>query len=139
MNWYTLASRQMSQGHQNPIANGFDDQTITGVTASQEIVIRNIRASEREGLGTRLAYKQNCRRCFFRCRRRWDSGKQVASLEVSRLAPCMASSVYITMAKLLVYKANKFRGGAGISKVVGPLQIKDHLYMCSGGGGGGYA
>ena len=95
MNWYTLASRQMSQGHQNPIANCFDDKTITGVTASQEIVIRNVRASEREGLGTRLAYKQNCRRCSFRCRRRWDSGKQVASLEVSRVAPCMASSVYI--------------------------------------------
>ena len=28
------------------------------------------------------------------------------------------------------------RGGAGISKVVRPLQIKDQLYMCTGGGGG---
>ena len=25
------------------------------------------------------------------------------------------------------------RGGAGISKVVRPLQIKDHLSMCTGG------
>ena len=29
-----------------------------------------------------------------------------------------------------------YRGG-GISKVVGPLQIKDDLCMCMGGGGGG--
>ena len=33
--------------------------------------------------------------------------------------------------------ASHSRGGAGISKVVRPLQIKDQLYMCKGGGGGG--
>ena len=29
------------------------------------------------------------------------------------------------------------RGGAGISKVVRPLHIKDDSCMCKGGGGGG--
>ena len=38
----------------------------------------------------------------------------------------------------LAYKIKPFfRGGAGISKVVRPLHIKDDLCMCKEGGGGG--
>ena len=71
----------------------------------------------------------------------WPKDPVPASLFMKKQV-CMCVSLHVCMFVLCVCAHTCecvlcVRGGAGISKVVRPLQIKDQLYMCIGGGGGG--
>ena len=100
VDWYTLASRQVSQGHQKPIANSFDDQTITGVTGNWQLECSRFGVGRP---GNEASLQAELLTLLFGA---VEDGTLGSKSSWSKSSSSMHGfiTVYFTMAKLLVYK-----------------------------------